>query len=399
VSAFDADVDVTVELGFGSDPLDPTPTYVDVSDFVRSAEWTRGRSTTMSTFPAGAGSVTLDNTDGRFYSFDTGSPYHPDVKVGVPIRIRAVHNSITYPEFLGYVSDWSSRFPTNREELIVLPIVETYARLIRKTIRRSFTTQKTDARVGVILDEANWPAGARNLDAGVADVATLVDEESTVGHRLVETELAEQGTLFQAADGSIRFKNRVANSGVTPAAVFGPSGADLTYTDVTYEDDEDFLYNEARVSAIADDDIADSQVTVIDATSAANHGTITYPVIDSIDIKGSTNAASVATWIVERHKELTKRITGLTVDPGGDPVNLWPEVLARDLRDVITVKVAFPGASETLTQNVTVEKIRHSFVAGDVWTTTYNLHPLVAFETQDFWILGTSLLSTGTRLA
>lgn len=394
MSAFDSDVDVLVELGFGSGPLDASPTWTDVSEYVKAGNWTRGRPATQTSFPAGSGGLLLDNTDGRFYSFDTGSPYSPNVKVGVPVRIQAIHDANTYPQFRGFVGDWDSRFPTNRPELINLPIFETYARLIREHVRLTLDQQSSDARVDGILDEAGWPAGARNLDSGVVDLAALDDEESTVGFRLVETAIAEQGHLFQAANGDIRFKNRIANSGVTPAAVFGPDAPDLIYTDVSYEDDEDFLYNEAVVSNVDED-----QVTVINATSADAHGTISHPPIDSIDIKNLSEARAVAQWIIERHKEITRRITGLAIDPAGDPANLWPEVLARELRDVITVKIAFPGASITLEQDVTVEQIHHSFVAGDVWTVRYNLHPLTDFESQVFFQLDVHALDGANPLA
>lgn len=382
MSAFDSDVDVTVEIGLGSNPLTTSPTWTDISDYVRGAGWQRGRPSTQTEFPAGQGSLLLDNSDGRFYSFDTGSPYSPNVKVGVPIRIVATHNATPYPLFRGFVGDWDSPYPTNREELIELPILERYARLIRENVKLTLASQRSDVRIGAILDAVGWPAADRNLDSGILTVAALEDEESTVGFRMVETAIAEQGHLFQAANGDITFKNRVASNGASPAAVFGPSGADLTYTDVAYEDDEDFLYNEAAVSNVDED-----QVIYIDATSAAAHGTITYPVIDSIDIRNIAEASSVAQWIVHRHKDLTKRITGLTIDPAGDPANLWPEVLARELRDIITVKVDFPGASVTLEQDVTVEQIHHSFTAGGVWTVRYDTHPLSAIEQQAFFQL------------
>lgn len=393
MSAFDVNVDVEVATQFGAGPLDAGLTYPDdLSPYVRAATWHRGRSSYQSPFPAGHGTVTLDNSDGRFYSFNTASPYSPNVKVGGPIRIRAAHNAITYKQIYGYVQSWSSPFPTEREELITVPFVETYARLVRKTIRASFTEESTDARIDAILDEAGWPAALRLLDAGVAEVATLTDVESTVAHRLLETVVAEQGEVFQAGGGWVRFKNRVANSGVSPAATFGPDAPDLIYTDVTYDDNDELLYNEARVTIESGEQGVASDVT-------SPPGPITFPPFTSIDIINQPEAQGVAEWIVGKHKDLTRRITGLTIDPAGDPDNLWPEVLGRELRDTIAVKIKFPGSTDTFNQDVAIESIDHSFVAGGTWRVIYTCHPLSEFETREYWILGMSQLGTGTRLA
>lgn len=393
--AFDANVDLALEAKFGASPLDSGLTYPDdLSAYFRGAKWTRGRSRTQSPFAAGRGFLFLDNSNGDFYSFDTAAAFYPDIEVGVPFRLVATYNSTDYGQVYGYVESWESAFPTNREEIVAVPFVETYGRLVRDSQSFTIAAQSTDARVGALLDAGGWDATRRNLDTGLASVAALDDEESTVAFRLEETAIVEQGSLFQDREGDIRFRNRVAYSGVTPTTVFGPSGADLTYTDISYEDSEDLLYNEARVS-----DVNSDVVTVINAASVAVHGTITHPQIDSIEIPNQAAALSVAEWIVLRHQGLDKRVDGLRIDPAGGPSNLWPVALGLDLRDVITVKAKYPGATDTFQQNLTVEKISVDIRPEGVWTVSYNLNPLSDFESQTFFQLDVSQLDGTHPLA
>ena len=384
---------VTVEMAFGDGPFEASPTWEDVSSYVRAGQIRRGRSSVQSEFPAGTATLRLGNSDGRFYPWNTSGPYSPDITVGVPVRVTAEYDSTTYPVFYGYVGSNPAPFPTNTEELIQFECVELVGRLQRKEITRSFSATSSDVRIGALLNEAGWPAGLRDLGSGVADVAALETEAESVLDLLRKAVEVEQGQLFQARDGDLVFLNRVAPSQGTSQATFGPDGAELIYTDVSVDYDDDYLFNEALITG------ADlNEVTVIDATSAGAHGPSTYSSLNE-QVPSLPVALNMAEWVVGKYKDVNPRIEGLTIDPAGDPDNLWPEVLGRELRDIITVEATYPGSATQLVQEVTVESVSHDFVAGDVWTVRYGCYPLSDLEQQDFWILGTSELGVSTRLA
>lgn len=392
-AAFDSDVDVTVEIGFGSGPLAASPSWTDVSTFVKSATWTRGRTSVQSDFAAGAGTVWFDNSAGEFYPWNTSGSYTPNVKRGVPIRIIATYDAQNYPLFYGYVAAWPTPYPTGDEELAAAEIVESFAQLVGKDVTDSYDVETTDERVAALLDDAGWPAGLRDIGSGVTDVAALETEAENILDLLRACVEVEQGQLFQAGDGDLTFLNRVAASSASSDATFGPDGSELTYTDITVIYDDDLLINEALVT-----DATLIEVQVTDSTSVSENGPSTYEALNE-QIGTPPVALNVAEWIVGKYKDVEPRIVGLTVDPAGDPSNLWPEVLGRELRDVITVEASYPGSGAQLVQDVAVETLTHSFTAGGVWTVTYGLHPLSDLEQEDFWILGTSELGTETNLA
>ena len=391
-AAFDSDVEVIVEAGFGFGPLAASPTWVDISQYVKSFSCDRGRSTVQTEYPAGTATLVLKNVDGRFYPFDTGSPYSPNVRVATPIRVRTTHAATTRPLFRGHVADWGNPYPTDADELTDVALIENGERLARKRITATLPAASTDDRIGDVLDAAGWPAARRDLDAGVADLLAI-DADTDALTLIRDAAKTESGDLFFTAAGDVRFTNRLfASGGISPAATFGPAGADLTYIDVSVDYNDDLLFNEATIGAAGG-----VVATYSDATSVANYGPVTFEF--SADTMPPNEAADVARWAVERFKDVAARISGLVLDPAGDPTNLWPVALALDLRSVIDVKVTFPGASVTLTQTVSVEQVSHSFEAGGRWTTTLRCHPLSEIETRVFWEIGVSRLDSTTRLA
>ena len=84
--------DVYCDIAWYTDPVDGSPLWRDVSDYV---EWqlgvriSRRRSHELDQVTPGTLALTLLNQDGRFTAGNTNSPYYPQVLINRPIRIRA----------------------------------------------------------------------------------------------------------------------------------------------------------------------------------------------------------------------------------------------------------------------------------------------------------------------
>lgn len=423
MAAFNDYVDLKIEFGFGSGPFASSPTWTDVSTDVKAGTWVRGRSSVQSDFPAGSGTLWLDNTDGDYYPWNTSGSYSPDVTVGVPVRITASITGATgltenandaavtlqgdaelvaedYPLFYGYVSAWPTTFPTNAEELVSVQIVERIGRLAGRTTEIAASLGKTDLIISSLILNADWPSAARDLDDGVAVARISLGDilyapEADLFEHLRFVAQVEQGHFFQAKNGDARFINRTAAATQSSQATFGPDDGELAYVDVTVRYDDDGLQNEAVVIPV--DWVFDIQ-TASDSTSVTDHGARTA-LVQNPWIRSGPDALNVAEWIVGRNKDVRSRIVGMVVDPAGDPA-LWGEVLERELRDVITVEASYPGSAVQLSQDVAVELMAHSFDASGSWVVEYGLHPLSDIEQNTYWVLGTSDdLDTDTILA
>ena len=97
-----------VELGLGSSPSDPNPTWTDVTEYVRVSDGIgvqRGRTGDGLQITPGTGTLTFDNTDQRFDPDNASSPYYPDLVDRTPIRIRGDHTT-TETVWRGVVEAW-----------------------------------------------------------------------------------------------------------------------------------------------------------------------------------------------------------------------------------------------------------------------------------------------------
>ncbi|MEH0423116.1 carbohydrate binding domain-containing protein [Streptomyces sp. B21-083] len=110
-----------VEVGFGNTITDSSITWTDITQYVDIQSSgiridNRGSQTEQSETQPSTCSLVLDNSDGRFTSSRTGSPYYPNVRKNAPIRVSVVtvsKNFMPNPSFESGVSEWvSSGTPT-----------------------------------------------------------------------------------------------------------------------------------------------------------------------------------------------------------------------------------------------------------------------------------------------
>lgn len=392
-------VTLKVRFGFGSGPLAASPSFTDLvpKDDVRDVTISRGRGSVHQTFDAGVAQIELNNRIGRYDPNNTGSTFDPNLKLGTPVSIQAVHSGTTFDLFYGAISRWGLEYPDVASDATAHIEVTENTAILRKTrIQAStFAEESSDTRMGNILDDANWPAGARSLEAGAADVAASSTNGFTgQAKKLIDdTVEAEQGQFFIAKNGDATLLNRTTFNGTTSQGTFGPTSTDFDYTEVAPLYDDDDLVNLAEITGSTG-----NAVTASDSTSITNHGEHSFQ-SSNPSILGETGALNVAENLVIRNRDVVTRVTKFTIEPQ-QSTGSWPEILDRELQDVITVKVDPPGTGTTLDQELAVEAIQHQIVGGH-WRTTYGCHPLTTFEqSTNIWILGTSTdLGTDTILA
>lgn len=389
------DVNLDIDIGFGSGPLATSPSWTDVSTDVRALTITRGRSSVHDQFDSGTMVVTVDNRDGDFDPNNTSSPHDPDLKLGTPLRIQATHSVTTYDLGRGHISRWPLDYSVSPkfEATVALEVTENLA--ILRTTRlqaQAEVFESVDTRIGNILDAVSWPAADRSLTSTATGVAAVTFTGSA-GIFLDQAVEAEQGYFFIAKNGDATFRPRTLFSSTSSQATFGSGGGELDYTAIDILPyDDDLLINLAEITGATGN--AQSK---IDTTSRTAHGEHAFS-SSNASIPNESSAQNVADWIVGKHKDVEVRITGFTIQPQNDPTNLWPEVLDRELLDLVTIKFDPPGGGDALNQLVAIEGIQHSIGPG-FWETTYTCHPASAFETTSYWDLDTSQLDTTTVLA
>lgn len=120
----------TVEIAFNAGFRTPEGdrVWTDVTDWVEIAtdngiSITRGRADEIAQPEPGVLTLFLDNSDARFTTRNTLSPYYPNVKRGRPIRVVTEWAGVEYIRFTGYVTEWPVTWPDGTDERSLVPIV------------------------------------------------------------------------------------------------------------------------------------------------------------------------------------------------------------------------------------------------------------------------------------
>lgn len=419
---------VQVLIAFGSKPTD-APVWTDVSRWVRAFEVTRGRGTELEPVQAGTGTLLLDNRDRRFDPTNTAGAYAGALKKRKRVRIRATWAGSTYDLFTAFAEDWPQRWEGPVESTAALPLVDGLAILASATVDTSFPAQRSDERIGDVLDEAAWTVGGGWLlgsaTRGVLGNTTVLgspgDRVLSVGDALLVAEPApggdganalalaqtaeasERGLLYVDKSGAVRFRTRheLQQQRITPLDVFGDAGigtAELPYADVVVEATGGPHYTRARVGY---GDQGQLTATYQDGAAVADYYALTLSV--DTRLASAVDAADLARALVDDYKEPAPRVAALEHGPALDPAALWPRLLARDLGDVLEVRRRPPGGGPVFAQRSRLEGVALRYDAGDRvdaarWAVSWRLSPVPVLAP---WALGDavySVLGSTTRL-
>jgi hypothetical protein len=136
--AFDSNVTLTIEVAFDSNPFDTSPSFTDISAFVRSFTTARGRVNELGQFGAGTLTLLLSNADNRFNPTNTSSPYF-DSSAGKTkiqplkrVRVSAVYDSVTYRVFEGFLDKIPVSYPANGNDSVVTITASDAFRIFRQ---------------------------------------------------------------------------------------------------------------------------------------------------------------------------------------------------------------------------------------------------------------------------
>ena len=98
---------VRVRIAFTDGPYVASPTWTDVTSYVRAINTSRGRTDDWQNFDSGSATVVLDNRDRLFDPMYSAGPYYGNLQPRRQIRIDATTDAVTYYDvFRGYVDGW-----------------------------------------------------------------------------------------------------------------------------------------------------------------------------------------------------------------------------------------------------------------------------------------------------
>jgi hypothetical protein len=336
--------------------------------------------------------VVLDNRDGRFSPTNLSGPYTSggitQVRPWRPVRIRFTWAGILYEAFTGYAIDWAEGFSQARtgqgDAVVTVTCVDEMDSLARFDGSAQAPVgggETSGQRIHRVLNNAGH-TGLRDVDDGVMTMQPTTLAANTVDE-LKLTADSEGGAVYVGKDGAIIFDNIYAlienSRSNTIQATFGDNGTDLPYSSVTPQYNGDLL---ANMAAFARQN--GSQVVSVDNASRALYGDKQDSRTDLM-CEADPQVKAIADIWVQRFKDPEYRFVSMTVQPRRDPTRLFPQVLGREVRDLIRVKRQTP-AGLTISQDVFISGISHA-VSTINFVTTFALSsgtPYTSFTTSRF---------------
>ena len=381
-----------IEIAFGTDPTSEFPEWFDISRYVMSFNIRRGRQAELDIIEPGSLSMVLDNDDRRFDPLYDAGPYYGDVLPARRVRVRAYWDGILYDVFSGYVNGWPQSYPSKQRNVVDVKAYDAMGFLSFTDLTETRPSELTGARISAFLNNANWPALQRDIADGEETLAAIVEESGTALSLVQEIAATELGRLFAAKNGDITFHGRNLSMQDLPASKGtwsdDDAGVDNNYEDIVPSFDDEKIYN--RVSVTREGEGAVEQ-TSQDLTSQTK-----YFVRDlsqsGLPLLDDASALARAQFLLSQYKDPQLRFTSMDVNPRVD--GSYAENLDLELGDHI---VAERFVTSMITKDVMVDGINID-VNRDTktWDYTFYLTPIPVVE--DYWIAGTGVLGTSTKL-
>ena len=323
--------------------------FADISEFVKSASISRGKSRELDRFNAGSASVVFNNQRRTFDPTYALSPYAGQIEP--KRRIRISMDGII--QFEGIVADWNLQY--NAGDYSTATAVANDGTEVLSSINLnsySTTSQLPGARINSVLDAIDWPADKRNIDEGsqMLEADTVSDGTSSFTY-LQKVSQSEPGDLFLSKNGSIKFVDRftVASEDTTELS---DDGTGVQYSGISVQFGAELLYNNITVSN------STSSFTATDQESETFYGEIDYQ-LDTLALDDSLE--TLANFLLGRYASPEYRFETITVVLTDKTQEQRATLLGLDLGDIVKVTFTPSDIPPAITRFSKVIRLEQTF--------------------------------------
>jgi len=377
---------------------DAASVIVDVSNQINRVETNRGRTALSDQFQTGALTLRIVDQNGDFNPQNVTGPYYNLLTPMKKVQITSTFNSVTYPIFSGFITSYVTTYPNESGEDVAITTIQAVdafrlAQLAQiSTVTGATAGNLSGTRVNQILDEIDWPASMRDIDAGLTTMQADPGTNRTALQALTTVATSEYGALYVDATGSFVFQSRavtVGSIGGTPT-VFADDGTGIDYFDASWILNDTLIFNKATITRTGGTAQVSSNQASIDKYFLHSY------FLDNLLMQTDAVALDYAQAYVASRAETSIRVDSIVLDlytPSYDTGII--AALDLDFFDPITIITTQPGGS-TLDKTLQIFGVRMN-VTPNSWKTTFTtLEPIIdgfIIGNVDYGILDTSVLS------
>jgi hypothetical protein len=369
---------------------DSAAVIVDVSDQVNRIETRRGRNAYSDQFQTGTLMLRIIDQNGDFNPQNPASPYYELLTPMKKVQITATYNGTTYPIFSGFITSYVTTYPREAEDVVYTTIQAVDAFRLAYNAQISTVTgasagDLSGARINDILDQINWPATMRDVDAGLTTLQADPGTNRTALQAMQTVADSEYGALYVDESGSFVFQDRqvtASSIGGTPT-VFADDGSGIDYANAQWILNDTLIFNKATITRVG----GSAQV-------ATNQDSIDKYFLHSYFLDGllmQTDAVALdyANAYVASRAETSIRVDAIVLDLYTPNYNSGIiAALNLDFFDPIEVNTTQPGGS-VLSKTLQIFGVAMNITPNSWQVTFTTLEPVI-----DAFILNNSIYGT-----
>ena len=234
---------------------DSTAVIVDVSDQINYIQTSRGRNALADQFQTGQLTLRIVDQNGDFNPSNPSGPYYELLTPMKKVQISATYGATTYSIFSGFITSYVNTQPKDATEVAYTTIQAVDAfRLVQNaqisTITGATAGDLSGTRINQILDQIDWPATMRDIDAGLTTMQADPGTARTSLSALETVATSEYGSLYVNTDGEFVFQDRSVTAGSIGGTVttFNDDGTGIPYANANWKLDDDLIFNSAQIS-------------------------------------------------------------------------------------------------------------------------------------------------------
>jgi hypothetical protein len=326
---------------------DSTAVIVDVSDQINYIQTSRGRNALVDQFQTGALTLRIVDQNGDFNPTNPSGPYYELLTPMKKVQISATYGANTYSLFSGFITSYVNTQPKDATEVAYTTIQAVDAFRLAQNAQVSTVTgasagNLSGTRINQILDQIDWPATMRDIDAGLTTMQADPGTARTSLDAMTTVATSEYGALYVNTDGEFVFQDRAVTAGSIGGTVttFNDDGTGIAYANAMWKLDDDLIFNSAQISRTGG-----SPQTAINQASIDKYFIHSYNLQDLL-MQTDAVALDYAQAYVASRAETSVRCDGIELDLYTANYNAGIiAALELDFFDPIRIVTTQPGGS------------------------------------------------------
>ena len=326
---------------------DSTAVIVDVSNQIDFIQTARGRSALADQFQTGTLTLRIVDQNGDFNPTNPSGPYYTLLTPMKKVQITATYGANTYSLFSGFITSYVNTQPKDATEVAYTTIQAVDAFRLAQNAQISTVTGATagdlsGTRINQILDQIDWPATMRDVDAGLTTLQADPGTARTSLDALQTVTDSEYGAFYVDTNGEFVFQDRSVTAGSIGGTVttFNDNGTGIPYANANWKLDDTLIFNSAQVSRSGG-----SPQTAINQASIDKYFIHSYNLQDLL-MQTDAVALDYAQAYVASRAETEVRCDGIQLDLYTPNYNAGIiAALELDFFDPIQVVTTQPGGS------------------------------------------------------